>query len=376
MYGDLHLEFLYLKVLAGIELTGRDLLFFRPKSAIDAFLGERIPEYVKCLDQEIASRKKQGRPGPIEILLSDMPTIPELEKWLRKSVDGEVMVDENGEVHPYSFRPSSVSGLCREGEIKAGRIFDLFPNPVLCSRKYIFRAERHEKPWVTYNPKLFQSKIKAKGLVVVQFRDCYQWKRDLKPLETVKSLHDFRKQSHLWMYGAKYTGRHLDFGKLRLFEIVCGRHPYSVNTDYLMFDQNPFLDTCVEILRSGENRLRVKHGLPKIGEGWVSETKLFSLVKALFPDAIQHARPKWLGRQHLDVFVPSGSFAIEYHGRQHYEPVEFFGGTSQFESTRTRDALKRERCKKNGIILLEWHYDVQIDGKALREILSAHRIKF
>ena len=42
----------------------------------------------------------------------------------------------------------------------------------------------------------------------------------------------------------------------------------------------------------------------QVGEGWVSETKLFYLLQEKFPELeiVQHASPDWLGRQHLDIF--------------------------------------------------------------------------
>ena len=43
---------------------------------------------------------------------------------------------------------------------------------------------------------------------------------------------------------------------------------------------------------------------------------------------------------------------IEFHGRQHYEVVDYFGGEDQFKTQQENDALKEEFCKKNDIPLL------------------------
>lgn len=144
----------------------------------------------------------------------------------------------------------------------------------------------------------------------------------------------------------------------------------------MMFDHNPFLDLCDEILRDAENRLRAQHGLPKIGEGWVSETRLFNLVKEIFPDARQHARPKWLSPQHLDIFMPSQGLAIEYHGKQHFEAVDYFGGESQFKDTRERDQRKRLKCKKAKVKLIEWHHKIEINATELKKAMEDHHVKF
>lgn len=47
---------------------------------------------------------------------------------------------------------------------------------------------------------------------------------------------------------------------------------------------------------------------------------------------------------------------IEFQGRQHYEPIEYFGGQEQFEYQQMRDRIKREYCKTNSIPLLEIPY--------------------
>ena len=49
---------------------------------------------------------------------------------------------------------------------------------------------------------------------------------------------------------------------------------------------------------------------------------------------------------------------IEYNGRQHYEPVEFFGGVEEFSLRQKRDKIKREYCRKNNIIFKELRYDL------------------
>ena len=42
---------------------------------------------------------------------------------------------------------------------------------------------------------------------------------------------------------------------------------------------------------------------------------------------------------------------IEYNGKQHYKPVEYFGGQEEFELQKKRDKIKKDFCKKNDIKL-------------------------
>lgn len=89
---------------------------------------------------------------------------------------------------------------------------------------------------------------------------------------------------------------------------------------------------------------------------WISEQKAFAIVKKYYPDAKFQYQPEYLYGQRLDIFIPSKKTAIEYQGKQHYEPVEYFGGISGYESNRERDRRKKWRCRENGIRLFYWDY--------------------
>ena len=108
-------------------------------------------------------------------------------------------------------------------------------------------------------------------------------------------------------------------------------------------------------LRESENDLRVIRELPKIGEGWISETDLYYQIKEKFNNhrVLQHGKPVWLGKQHLDIFIPDLNIGIEYQGKQHTSPVDFFGGEGSFEENKKRDFRKKKLCLENGCVLYE-----------------------
>lgn len=116
-----------------------------------------------------------------------------------------------------------------------------------------------------------------------------------------------------------------------------------------------FVQFILDQLDEVEIKLRDKHNIPQKGEKWVSETQLYNLIETAFPkeEIIRHASPKWLGRQHLDIYFPKLNIGIEYQGKQHYEPVDFFGGKEGFEKNKERDERKRKLCKKHKCILIE-----------------------
>lgn len=111
-----------------------------------------------------------------------------------------------------------------------------------------------------------------------------------------------------------------------------------------------------------ENVLRVSQGLPKVGEGWVNEMRLYRAVEALFPndEVIHHYRADWLGRLELDVYVVQADIAFEYQGIQHYEPQDQWGGEDAFERGQERDAEKSRRCATHGTPLVEVKYTEKV----------------
>lgn len=58
----------------------------------------------------------------------------------------------------------------------------------------------------------------------------------------------------------------------------------------------------------------------------------------------------------FDFYLPKYKICIEVNGKQHYEPIEYFGGKERFETQRIRDNIKRKFCEENNIKLLEIPY--------------------
>jgi hypothetical protein len=110
-----------------------------------------------------------------------------------------------------------------------------------------------------------------------------------------------------------------------------------------------------KIIREAENTVREERDIPRVGEGWIAETELYYALRRFFRsvEVVQHARPEWLGKQHLDIFIPSALVAVEYQGPQHDAPVDHFGGEKAWKAVRQRDAKKRRLCKTNGVHLIE-----------------------
>lgn len=78
------------------------------------------------------------------------------------------------------------------------------------------------------------------------------------------------------------------------------------------------------------------------------------VVEFIFKRAFPTGKPSWLGRQSLDGYCSELSFAFEYDGRQHSEPVVFFNKTKvdKLDVIQRRDAKKQRLCAENGVVLL------------------------
>lgn len=135
-------------------------------------------------------------------------------------------------------------------------------------------------------------------------------------------------------------------------------------TNAFNYDSNSeTIKSFQELFRQAEDEFRVSNGMPKIGEGWISETNLFYQITQAFPKfkVIHHGSPSWLGRQHLDIEIPDIKLGIEYQGAQHYQPIEFFGGEIALEKTKERDRRKKALCLQNGynLIIVDEGYDFE-----------------
>jgi|GEM_PF-2868286 len=127
-----------------------------------------------------------------------------------------------------------------------------------------------------------------------------------------------------------------------------------------------------ELWKEAENHVRERHGVPRIGEGWVSEVTLLGVVRDAFPDerVVHRARTKWLGRQHLDIFLPKRNVAIEYQGKQHFVPVDFFGGWDGLYDVHKRDKRKRDLCTQHGVKLIYWRFDEPVTRGKVKHLVE------
>jgi hypothetical protein len=131
-------------------------------------------------------------------------------------------------------------------------------------------------------------------------------------------------------------------------------------------------------IRESENDLRLSKGLPKIGEGWISETELYYNIKNNFSNykVIHHGKPQWLGRQHLDIYIEELNIGLEYQGKQHSQSVEYFGGETSFYKQVLLDEKKRKLCEENSCKLIEVFPDYNLNNiiKEIETVINKNNI--
>lgn len=102
---------------------------------------------------------------------------------------------------------------------------------------------------------------------------------------------------------------------------------------------------------------------------WKSEYRLFQFIKIFFLDAIYQYQSEWLGEQSFDIFIPSISSCIEYHGEQHFIASTYFGGDSGLEKQKERDSRKEEKCRENGVKYVVWPYNLSVTYEHVRDFV-------
>lgn len=98
---------------------------------------------------------------------------------------------------------------------------------------------------------------------------------------------------------------------------------------------------------------------------WKSELLMFECIKKVFKNntVIHQYNPYFLRQMSYDVYVCGKKIAFEYQGKQHFEPVEFFGGEESHKKQVERDQKKKKLSEENGVKLIYVNYweDITVD---------------
>lgn len=92
------------------------------------------------------------------------------------------------------------------------------------------------------------------------------------------------------------------------------------------------------------------------GEQYVKQYLDRNYVKYHFEKKFKNLRGIGNSFLSFDFEIPKNNILIEYQGRQHYEPVKWFGGNEKFKRQRENDNSKRKFAQAHGYHLIEIPY--------------------
>lgn len=134
---------------------------------------------------------------------------------------------------------------------------------------------------------------------------------------------------------------------------------------------------CDEEWYAFPSGLQAGHGCPycKLSRGETKIRNILELYNITFISQYKVEELFGIGGRKLsyDFYLPDYNLLIEYQGKQHKQPIEYFGGEETFRRQKEHDRRKREYAFQHNIKLLEvWYYE-NIEDK-LRENLNLETV--
>lgn len=247
---------------------------------------------------------------------------------------------------------------------------------------------RIKKPFKNPN---YQEKEKGCGHKFLRLKNHWETSRKYECLKCnklfrcscEKEIIGNKKGSANWLKGICPKCRGLEDisfitkGKLMYGSTFYAKHWREINFEMLRLkkeEEEVDGKKLAELKKKAKNNIRKKYNVPLIGEKWVSETELYRTVNEVLGDyeVVHHGSPDWLGRMHLDVYVPELKIAFEYQGKQHEKPVDFFGGKETFKKQKKRDKKKKKLCDKHEVELFYIKSGENFSTKSIHKLIEDH----
>ena len=145
------------------------------------------------------------------------------------------------------------------------------------------------------------------------------------------------------------------------------KHNNKYNYNLVNFSN---LDDKIEILCPNHGsffQTAVSHnkgiGCPKCksSKGEIKIREILSKNQIKFIEQYKFDNCKFKNKLKFDFYLPEYKLCIEYNGKQHYKPIEFFGGEYTFEKQKIKDTIKTIYCNDNNIKLLNIKYNDDVE---------------
>ena len=137
----------------------------------------------------------------------------------------------------------------------------------------------------------------------------------------------------------------------RIYECICSCGNHEIVEDTQLKSYKVACSECLKSMSAGETIIK-----QQLDKAHVKYKKEYS-----FPDLLGEGNKPL--RFDFCIFDKDNNIKIliEFQGKQHYEPIEYFGGQEQFKKQTHHDNLKRQYCKKYNYKLLEIPYTASIE---------------
>lgn len=104
-----------------------------------------------------------------------------------------------------------------------------------------------------------------------------------------------------------------------------------------------------------------------VSKGHLKVREYLNTTNLIFEEEKKFPKLKNIQPLRFDFYIEELNIAIEFNGKQHYEPIDLFGGKVSYKKQVVNDNLKRKFCKANNIKLIEIGY---FDIMNIQKILS------
>lgn len=113
-----------------------------------------------------------------------------------------------------------------------------------------------------------------------------------------------------------------------------------------------------EFMQIPRNHLNKKQGCPvcKLSKGELKILKFLENNNIKYIKEKRFKDCKFKRPLPFDFYLLDYNICIEYDGKQHFKPVDYFGGYDKFKLLKYKDSIKNSYCKNNNIFLLRIPY--------------------
>ena len=152
-----------------------------------------------------------------------------------------------------------------------------------------------------------------------------------------KSQEEYIKEVKLINPDIEVVGEYVNFNTPILHKCLIDGYEWYTRPEYIISGRRG-CPKCNE--SSGERQVRQ----------WLEKNNIKYEYQKRYDDC------KDINTLPFDFYLPTYNLIVEYDDKQHFEPIEYFGGIEAFNTRVKHDNIKNEYCKNNGISLLRIPY--------------------